>query len=252
MAKDTFYFTHDYNARNDIKIKRLLSKFGYEGYGIFWALIEDLYNNTNVLRLDYETLSFDLRCNVELVKSIINDFDLFVIEGDIFGSSSIESRLEARNAKSEKARESVLKRWERQKNNTNVLPTNNECNTIKESKVKETKVNKEKEHKEEVKIIFPFVSENFKKMWSNWISYKKQQHNFTYKSAISEQGALKDLSKLSDGNEQLAIDLIENAISKAWKGIYKPDNFKGNGTGTKQELSAQDQIRLKYFVSNQT
>ena len=85
-----------------------------------------------------------------------------------------------------------------------------------------------------MEIIFPFVSENFKKMWSNWIDYKKQQHNFTYKSAISEQGALKDLAKISDGNEQLAIDLIENAISKAWKGIYKPDNFKGNGTGQQQ------------------
>jgi len=154
MAKDTFYFTHDYNARNDIKIKRLLSKHGYEGYGIFWALIEDLYNNTNVLRLDYETLSFDLRCNVELVKSIINDFDLFVIEGEIFGSSSIESRLEVRNAKSEKARESVLKRWERQKNNTNVLPTNNERNTIKERKGKESKGNK-------VKLSKVFTPPNF-------------------------------------------------------------------------------------------
>jgi len=249
MAKDTFYFTHDYNARNDIKIKRLLSKCGYEGYGIFWALIEDLYNNTNVLRLDYETLAFDLRCDIELVKSIINDFDLFVIEGDIFGSHSVESRLEARNAKSEKARESVLKRWNKVENDTNVLQTQNDSNTIKESKVKEKKEIKIKEHKENIEIIFPFVSENFKKMWGNWIDYKKQQHNFTYKSAISEQGALKDLAKISDGNEQLAIDLIENAISKAWKGIYKPDNFKGNGQG-QQPISAQEQIRLKYFGNN--
>jgi hypothetical protein len=252
MAKDTFYFSHDYNARNDIKIKRLLSKFGYEGYGIFWALIEDLYNNTNVLRLDYETISFDLRCNIEMVKSIINDFDLFVIEGDIFGSSSIHERLESRNAKSEKARESVLKRWERVKNNTNVLQTQNESNTnnlkrntIKESIVNENKV--KKIHKESIEIVFPFVSENFKKMWNNWILFKKQQHNFTYKSSMSEQGALKDLSKISDGNEQMAIDLIENAISKGWKGIYKPDNFKGNGTGGKQATSISDEFDRQFF-----
>ena len=243
MAKDTFYFSHDYNARSDDKIKRLLSKHGNEGYGIFWAIIEDLYNNTNVLRLDYETISFDLRCDISKVKSIINDFDLFVIEGDIFGSSSIHERLEARNSKSEKARESVLKRWERVKNNTNVLPTNNDCNTesqkrntIKESIVNENKVKESKVHKENMEIVFPFVSENFKKMWSNWIDYKKQQFNFTYKSAISEQGALKDLSKLSDGNEYMAIELIENAISKAWKGIYKPDNFKSNGTGQQNAI----------------
>ena len=44
MAKETFYFSHDYNARNDIKIKKLILKHGFCGYGIFWAIIEDLYN----------------------------------------------------------------------------------------------------------------------------------------------------------------------------------------------------------------
>lgn len=104
---------------------------------------------------------------------------------------------------------------------------------LKQNKAKRQDKKKQEETRQEetIEIVFPFVSENFKKMWTNWLSYKKQQHNFTYKSAISEQGALKDLSKISDGNEQMAIDLIENAISKAWKGIYKPDNFKGNGTG---------------------
>ena len=52
MNKETFYFSHDYNSRNDVKIKKLLSKHGLLGYGIFWAIIEELYNNTNVLPLD--------------------------------------------------------------------------------------------------------------------------------------------------------------------------------------------------------
>lgn len=154
MTKDTFYFSHDYNTRNDIKIKHLLSKCGYEGYGIFWSLIEDLYNNTNVLRLDYETLSFDLRCDEKLVKSIINDFDLFIIDGEIFGSHSVQRRLEERNSKSIKARESVLKRWNKIENNTNVLPTNNDSNTIKERKGKEKKV-------KEIKIFIPPTFQEF-------------------------------------------------------------------------------------------
>lgn len=148
MTKDTFYFSHDYNARNDVKIKKLLAKHGYLGYGLFWAIIEDLYNNTNVLRLDYDTISFDLRCDKNIIYSIIHDFDLFVFDGETFGSLSVQKRLEERNAKSEKARKSVLKRWENKGKNTNVLQTNNECNTIKESKVnenkkKEIKINKE-------------------------------------------------------------------------------------------------------------
>lgn len=148
MTKDTFYFSHDYNARNDVKIKKLLAKHGYLGYGLFWAIIEDLYNNTNVLRLDYDTISFDLRCDKNIIYSIIHDFDLFVFDGEAFGSLSVQKRLEERNAKSEKARKSVLKRWENKGKNTNVLQTNNECNTIKERKVnenkkKEIKINKE-------------------------------------------------------------------------------------------------------------
>lgn len=141
MAKDTFYFSHDYNARNDIKIKKLISKHGLIGYGIYWALIEDLYNNTNVLHLDYDCISYDLRVEKNLVESIINEFDLFQIEGNIFGSLSVQRRLEQRNEKSVKARESVLKRWNKDKDDTNVLPTNYEPNTIKERKRKESKEN---------------------------------------------------------------------------------------------------------------
>ena len=73
--KETFYFSHDYNARNDIKIKKLIAKHNYLGYGLFWAIIEDLYNNANALPLDYDCIAFDLRADVETVKSIINDFD---------------------------------------------------------------------------------------------------------------------------------------------------------------------------------
>lgn len=141
MAKDTFYFSHDYNARNDIKIKKLISKHGLIGYGVYWALIEDLYNNTNVLHLDYDCISYDLRVEKNLVESIINEFDLFQIEGNIFGSLSVQRRLEQRNEKSVKARESVLKRWNKDKEDTNVLPTHNDGNTIKERKGKEIKEN---------------------------------------------------------------------------------------------------------------
>lgn len=136
MSKDTYYFSHDYNARHDRKVKNLLSKLGVTGYGIFWSIIEDLYNNTNVLRLDYDSISYDLRCDKKKVISVINDFELFVIDGEFFSSLSVKKRLDGRNEKSAKARESVLKRWTK---DTNVLLSNNDSNTIKERKGKERK-----------------------------------------------------------------------------------------------------------------
>lgn len=141
MSKDTFYFSHDYNARNDIKIKRLIAKHKFAGYGIYWAIVEELYNNANALPLDYECIAFDLNIEIDLLKSIINDFDLFVIDNGFFGSLSIEKRLEQRNQKSLKARESANKRWNKYDSNANALQTQSDSNAIKESKVKENKEN---------------------------------------------------------------------------------------------------------------
>ena len=138
MSKDTFYFSHDYNSRNDEKIKFLLRKHGFNGYGLFWAIIEDLYNNANALRTDYEGIAYDFRVDVSLIESIIKDFDLFVFEGDTFGSLSVQKRIDERDSKSVKARESAHKRW----TNANAMQSQCEGNAIKESKGKEIKEKK--------------------------------------------------------------------------------------------------------------
>ena len=124
---DTLYFSHNYNSRNDPKIKDLLAEHGITGYGVFWALIEDLYNNTNVLRLNYKTIAYDLRVDVSVVKSVINDFALFDVNDETFSSKSVGERLKLRQEKSLKASESVKKRWEKYERDTNVLPKKNDA-----------------------------------------------------------------------------------------------------------------------------
>jgi hypothetical protein len=135
MKKDTYYFSHDYNARTDIKIKRLIAKHGYEGYGLYWAIIEDLYQNANALPMDCESIAFDLRTNENIVNSIINDFDLFIINDGLFGSLSVQRRLIERDERSSKARDSAFKRWNK---DANAMQSHSEGNAIKERKGKET------------------------------------------------------------------------------------------------------------------
>jgi hypothetical protein len=221
MAKETYYFSHDYNARNDEKIKRMLSKFGMIGYGIYWALIEDLYNNTNVLRLDYECITFDLRCGENIVKSIINDFDLFVIHGQNFGSLSVERRLNERNEKSKKARESILSRWSKQKIDTNVLQSNYDSNTIKERKGKESK-GKE--------IDFNFIKIEFSEIFNKWLDYKKSK-NQKYKNEASIKLCYEKLIKFSDSKIEIAEQIINDAMANNYSGFFEP---KQNIQQTKQ------------------
>lgn len=139
MGKDTFYFSHDYNARTDEKIKLLIRKHGLRGYGIFWAIVEDLYNNANALRTDYDGIAFELREDIEVVKSVLNDFNLFQFDDGCFGSLSVQKRLDERNEKSKTARESANKRWSKNKVDANALQMQSEGNAIKEIKEKEIK-----------------------------------------------------------------------------------------------------------------
>ena len=146
--KDTFYFNHDCMAQQDDKIRKLIRKHGYEGYGIFWSIIESLYLNANALRTDYEGIAYDMRVNESTIQSIINDFDLFTIKDGFFGSKSVERRLNERYEKSNKAKKSAQSRWNNKASDANAL--NKECeriekscdsNAINEIKLKEIKVN---------------------------------------------------------------------------------------------------------------
>ena len=134
---DTFFFSHDYNARSDEKIKQLIRKYGMQGYGVFWAIVEDLYQNANALRIDCDGIAYDLRVDSDMVKSIIFDFNLFVYDGEMFGSISIQKRIDKRKEKSAKARESAHYRW----GNANALQTECDSNAIKDIKVKESILN---------------------------------------------------------------------------------------------------------------
>jgi len=43
--KDAYYFSHDSNARNDPKVIKLRLSLGWEGYGMYWALLEICKDN---------------------------------------------------------------------------------------------------------------------------------------------------------------------------------------------------------------
>jgi hypothetical protein len=141
------YFSHDYDTRSDERIIDLLSVHGWEGYGLYWAIVELLYQNDGFLQLFYKRIAFALRANESNIKSIIEDFDLFVIDGDKFYSESVIRRLKQREEKSAKARKSAYARW----GDANALRTESDGNAIKERKGKEIKEKKEIPAFEDVK-----------------------------------------------------------------------------------------------------
>jgi hypothetical protein len=137
------YFSHDFRARQDPKMKRLFMEKGLKGLGLYWCLIEMLYEAEGYISLkDTSVLAFEFRTNKLFVEDVIKNYELFKFDNEKFYSESCLKRLKIRNEKKEKARQNINKRWEKvQENNsgnTTVIQTNNGGNTERyKVKVKE-------------------------------------------------------------------------------------------------------------------
>jgi hypothetical protein len=90
-------------------------------------------------------------------------------------------------------------------------------NTVKD-------IDKDKVIVKDKEIIYPFDSENFKQIWEHWKTYKKEQHKFIYKTAMTEQAALKHLGELSGQDELSALLIIQQSIANGWKGFFELKN----------------------------
>lgn len=120
MAKDAYYFTHDANARHDPKIKSLINKYGIEGYGRFWVIIEMLREATRYKLEDkkyiWEALAEQMKIEVKETRQFIKDcceeFELFTANGTSFYSESLLKRMQRLDEIKEKRRDAALKSWE--------------------------------------------------------------------------------------------------------------------------------------------
>lgn len=69
-------------------------------------------------------------------------------------------------------------------------------------------------------VLMPFEGERFAEVWATWKGYKKDEKRFSYKSRVSEQEALSKLQKLSNNDEQRAIEIIQQSIANGWSGFF--------------------------------
>lgn len=139
--KDSHYFPHDYNARRDERIIRLIKKMGFEGYGVFWAIIENLYEAGGSIAADYEVLEFGLHAEAKLIQAVTEGFGLFYIRNSRIGSQSVDRRIAEREDRIIEGKKNAAIRW----GNREPMGTHCDPNAInKVNKVsKVSKVNKE-------------------------------------------------------------------------------------------------------------
>lgn len=98
------WFSHDTPANADRKSIKLIDETTPEGYGIFWILNELMAMDDNCcLPLTIiPAVARRYNTNEDLVRSVVYDYDLYVIEKDVFYSESLKKRLSNYKAKRKK------------------------------------------------------------------------------------------------------------------------------------------------------
>jgi len=219
------YFSHDSNARNSDKLLKVRMDLGAEGYAIYFMILERLREEDDYIsKNDYMMIAYDLRVDEEKVKKVINDYDLFIVDDDVFYSKSFMERMTIKDSKRLKAQKAVNERWEKEKKkkeqekyerNTDVLQTYNERNTnlYKEKKSKEKK-SKDNIYTASADAHAELKSETQGRIWAAYPVKKGKIH------------AMKSIEKLLKGYTE---QQVLNAIA-----TYKADVEKQKASGFKE------------------
>jgi hypothetical protein len=161
--KEAYYFPHDSNARNDEKILELRDLLGWEGYGMYWAVIE-MMRDSNDYTLSKSKVMLKQCLNIDENK--VNNFldkcfemKLFIENNGRFYSESLMQRMSDIDEKRRKRAEAGrLGGLSTQSNAKAILK--HHFKRGKASKVKESKVNNSNINYENTLIV---AQENLKK-----------------------------------------------------------------------------------------
>lgn len=144
--KNSYYFDHDYNSRNDQKILIVRAKYGARGYGVFWMLIEMMAESTmphlnlNHIPAIAVAINEDPEWLKEFIGYCIDEAHLFVCDGLSFANHRLIRHKIFRESFVEYGEKGANARWNKisPPNAPPISPPNaKEIKEIKESKEKD-------------------------------------------------------------------------------------------------------------------
>ncbi len=223
MAKDTFWFRHDSNARNDPKLVKLRRLSGVEGIGLFWCVIEMLRESeTYTLEESHiDDIVYDLRIGKKVFDSLF-ECGLFTLDNGVFYSKSLLERMEALDKVKEKRRKAGAKGGKAKADNSkDVASATNEPSKTKAmveqslaSRVELSRVEKNnKKTLEERK-------ENFKNLIREANDKRKEQCN---KNTLNEFYAY--WSVIGDGEKKMLFENTKSFSTSARLTTWVKNNF---------------------------
>ena len=199
-------------------------------YKLLWLYICDDCDHSGIWQVDIEVAQIRIGEKLDEKKALEYFIDKIIpLENNTkwFIPSFIEFQYPSGLSENNKAHTGIIKNLERYKEQIDnykplISPLQGDKDMVMDKVMVKDKV--------KVMVILPFESEEFINYWEMWKEFKRKQFKFTYATPQSEQAALKDLVKLSDGDEQIALQIIEQSLAKGWKGFFALKN-ETNATG---------------------
>ena len=226
---DKHFIKHDVNSMKDSKILSLRKSFGMEGYGIFWSLLEILFNeNGKLSESKLSDIAWELRVDETLIKSIL-DTDLFIKIEDYYTNKRIDETLNTVETRSKIATKAVNTRWEKHRSSitSGITDSNTICNTdkIREEKIREDKNNKPIGGFEKLLKVFPttkvYSEHECLAIWDSLTQEEKQKvikHSSVY---------VKELTKKNE--TQFMKNLKSYLASRMWENVSPSTKKKDFG-----------------------
>jgi hypothetical protein len=137
------YFLHDCNSFDDEKITELYMKFGYEGLGLFYTLLEKLAKQEKPIKTAVLKKQLNVGKKLEKVWLFMEEIEIISSSNGETFNENILNFSEKYQIKKEKTREKVSQWRKKQEDTNNVTGYVPDCNPpkVKESKVNINKVN---------------------------------------------------------------------------------------------------------------
>lgn len=149
MSAKSHFFSHDFNARNNYKLLELRADYGWEGYGLFWAICEVIAENDKPLPYDrVGAVSVSLGVTKQFLAEFIKqclELGIFIEREDGVTSESLELRLDHKREvikkRSEAGKKSAEARKKIAEQDSNISSTSDQhlLNKLNETKRNETK-----------------------------------------------------------------------------------------------------------------
>jgi hypothetical protein len=222
--KNSFYFDHDYNARNDQKILELRAEFGWTGYAIYFSLLECLCESKGFIKRE-ALAGLSLGLNMDKAELIIMiDFclkiSLFYENKDGIYSNRILQHIEYRQKLSDAGRSGGRGNKGRIKPGFKDAKATLEAGEDSKGENSKGENSKEEDSKEEdiKKDIFNFKNSLLslgieKQIVSDWLKVRAK------KKAINSETAFKAIKKEIELSGFIANECIKISVEKSWAGF---------------------------------